>query len=295
MTKQQDLSNGQQQSPEPPREFSDSPNELLPDVLAEALARVVAEKQKEWQHENDRRDAADRTYRAECDKRLAEEHAKHLERQAELGAEYRKQVEEIREVHAAALIEIKAQVAELTIAGPQGEPGKPGEPGASIQGPPGEPGPAGEPGAPGANGKDGVGLTALMIDRDGCLVATLSNGQGVTLGKCVGDDGKNGEPGPAGRDGFGFDDLNVESDGGRTITLKFIKGEFSKAFAVHFPIPLDAGPYRGGENYQKGDGVTYEGSYWLAQKDKPRGRPGTSTDWRMCTRKGRDGKDAKPS
>lgn len=55
----------------------------------------------------------------------------------------------------------------------------------------------------------------------------------------------------------------------------------------------DRGGYRDGEKYGAGDGVTYGGSFWIAQQDAPEGRPDAgSGHWRIAVKKGRDGKDA---
>lgn len=203
--------------------------------------------------------------------------------------------------------------------GPQGERGEPGE-----RGIPGEDadeakiieivtakilaqipqlvGERGEKGEPGPRGEPGVGMASLMIDRQGHLQATLSNGHAQDLGEVVGkdglpgndgEDGKDGEDGEDGADGVNFSDLEVEHDGGRLVKLKFNTGDGIKVFPLKFAMPLDAGPHRAGADYDKGDCVTYDGCYWIAQKEKPRGLPGTTTDWRMVSRKGRDGKDGK--
>jgi hypothetical protein len=60
-----------------------------------------------------------------------------------------------------------------------------------IENPP----PAGEKGMDGkdgADGKDGVGLAGALIDRDGSLVVTLTNGEVKSLGSVVGKDGADG-------------------------------------------------------------------------------------------------------
>lgn len=60
-----------------------------------------------------------------------------------------------------------------------------------------------------------------------------------------------------------------------------------------FKIPalLERGVWREGA-YDKGDGVTWDGSYWIAQ-DKTTDKPGTSPAWRLAVKRGRDGKDLK--
>lgn len=61
------------------------------------------------------------------------------------------------------------------------------------------------------------------------------------------------------------------------------------------PMPIERGVFREGDDYRKGDGVTFNGSFWFAQKDHPQGRPDSgSGDWRLAVKKGRDGKDAAP-
>lgn len=50
------------------------------------------------------------------------------------------------------------------------------------------------------NGKDGVGVSGAMIDRDSCLILTLSDGRMQNLGVVVGGDGQDGIPGRDGKD-----------------------------------------------------------------------------------------------
>lgn len=164
------------------------------------------------------------------------------------------------------------------------QPGKDGRDGAP--GPQGPQGPAGEKGIDGA---DGVGLAGAIIDRDGGLVVTTTKGEAIPLGVVV---GKDGAPGKDGRDGFSLDDLQIEDDADGTITLRFVRGDLVREKQVRYPRG-DRGVYRGDEVYRKGDGVTYGGSWWVAQKDAPEGAPGLSGDWRLAVKKGRDGKDGR--
>lgn len=62
--------------------------------------------------------------------------------------------------------------------------------------------------------------------------------------------------------------------------------------SVVLPIPLDQGVYRQGMHAVRGDGVTYGGQFYIAQRDTE-AKPGESSDWRLAVRRGRDGKDAK--
>jgi hypothetical protein len=51
------------------------------------------------------------------------------------------------------------------------------------------------------------------------------------------------------------------------------------------------GVWRSGVEFQPGDLVTYGGSMWHAAA-KTQNKPGTSDDWVLCVRRGRDGRDA---
>src|SRR5690606_22630414 len=62
-------------------------------------------------------------------------------------------------------------------------------------GPEGPQGPVGEKGADGKDGKDGVGLADALIDADGRLVLTMTDGTTKALGVVKGADGRDGEPG----------------------------------------------------------------------------------------------------
>lgn len=136
--------------------------------------------------------------------------------------------------------------------------------------------------------KDGIGLAGAMIDRDGNLVVTLTNGETKRLGPVV---GKDAEPAEPGRDGLGFEDLEFTADGEGRPVAKFQRGDLVKS--VVLPCIIDRGPYRATENYQKGDAVSYGGSLWIAQEattEKPDGGKG----WRLAVKKGRDGRDTEP-
>ncbi len=129
--------------------------------------------------------------------------------------------------------------------------------------------------------KDGVGLAGAFIDRDGNLAVTLTNGDVKTLGPVIGKDGENG---------LGFDDLDALYDGEKTVTLKFSRGEKVKEFKFTLPVVIDRGIYAEGKDYMAGDGVTWGGSFWIAQKDTA-SKPGEGGDWRLSVKKGRDGRD----
>lgn len=131
--------------------------------------------------------------------------------------------------------------------------------------------------------KDGIGLAGALIDRDGALKMTLSDGRMVDLGRV---EGKDGAP------GLGFDDMEVAFDGERSFSLEFARGDQVKTFTFALPMMIDRGVYRAGQAYQKGDCVTYGGSLWIAQADTDTKPDGADSGWRLSVKRGRDGKSA---
>lgn len=200
--------------------------------------------------------------------------------------ELRGLIEAIKIEPAPELPDIPAMVAEAVAVLPKPENGKDGAPGAN-----------GLDGAPGLNGKDGRdGLDAVEFLRgaDGHLIVTMSNGTTRDLGAvngtdgAAGTDGKDGAPGKDGVDGVSFDDLDlVETEEG--VFLRCARGDVVKQWRL--PIVIDRGVFKDGQPYRKGDGVTWGGSFWIAQgetTDKPDSGKG---GWRLAVKKGRDGKD----
>jgi hypothetical protein len=183
----------------------------------------------------------------------------------------------------------------------------------------------GEDGKDGPQGKDGLGLAGGLIDRDGNLVMTLTDGSIRSVGVVVGRDGVNGERGEQGlqglpgergeqglqglpgergdkgldgkdgRDAFELVQLTFETDGDRNIIVsrKCSGDEEPKKSILSFPIPIDRGVYKTETSYQKGDTVSWGGSLWIAQVDTS-DKPETSKDWRLSVKRGRDGKDGTP-
>lgn len=155
----------------------------------------------------------------------------------------------------------------------------------------------------GQPGIDGVGLASMLIDRNGELVATMTDGSTRNLGPVVGKDAKEVDwanidhrlkamfdawPKPKdGADGVGFDDLDlVETEAG--VFLRCVRGETVKEWRL--PIVIDRGVFKEGQTYRKGDGVTWGGSFWIAQ-DETAEKPDSSKGWRLSVKRGRDGKD----
>lgn len=100
-----------------------------------------------------------------------------------------------------------------------------------------------------------------------------------------------------GRDALPLDSFDLTlGDDGRTVTVKMQAGDTVIEKSVKIAAVVDRGVFsKEHDGYEKGDGTTYGGCFWIAQKDAPEGVPGGSADWRMAVKKGRDGKDLRPS
>ena len=92
----------------------------------------------------------------------------------------------------------------------------------------------------------------------------------------------------------GVTDVGVVYDGQRNFTLRFNIGDGTKEFSFILPIVLDRGVYREAAEYQRGDGVTHGGSYWIALGNT-KDRPGAGSGWRLAVKRGQDGKDYRPA
>lgn len=99
-----------------------------------------------------------------------------------------------------------------------------------------------------------------------------------------------------GRDALSLESFDMElGEDGRTVTVKMQAGEVVIEKSVKIASVIDRGVYSAEKCYEQGDGTTYGGCYWIAQKDAPGGVPGGSADWRLAVKKGRDGKDLRDS
>jgi hypothetical protein len=143
-------------------------------------------------------------------------------------------------------------------------------------------------GTDGKDGADGRGVRSLLIDRNGELVATMDDGETKALGPVI---GKDGAPGKDGRDGFGLDDFDCQPIDERTIKMTFVRGEVAHSYELQFPVVVYRGVFRDGQDYERGDMVTWAGSLWHCDSET-KDKPGTDS-WTLAAKKGRDGKDAK--
>lgn len=201
------------------------------------------------------------------------------------------------------------------IPGPRGEPGPKGDTGErgadGLPGRDGADGLNGKDGAPGRDGVDGIngkdGAPGERgrdgVDGKGVTIDEVMSGLEGLVAKWALEFERRAQdmlqravdrlPVPKdGLDGLGFDDLDVVHDGTGGIILRFARGEQKKEFALQLPTLVDRGVFKEGSDYKMGNGVTFGGCFWIAQKDNPEGKPGSSDDWRLAVKKGRDGRDA---
>ena len=180
---------------------------------------------------------------------------------------------------------LHAEIAELKARKPEpGPPGEKGEPGAP--GEKGEPGADGQDGKDGLNGKDAAGIADVLKDN-GELVVVLQDGTVRRTGI------RDGEKGKDGRDGFNLEDFDVEVVDERTFALKFQRDDAVHKYEITIPAMIDAGVYKEGLEYVRGDAVTWGGSLWVAQKATGAKPDTPDSGWRLAVKRGRDGKDAK--
>lgn len=152
--------------------------------------------------------------------------------------------------------------------GDQGGRGEKGEPG--LNGERGEPGIQGERGLQGEKGERG------------------DPGE-------RGDRGEAGEKGERGPNGFSLKQFDTKiSEDGRTVTLIFEDEEIAYEHEMRFSVPLYRGVWTECD-YGPGDLVTWGGSLWHADKETSAKPDAPDSGWRLCVKKGRDGKDAKPA
>ena len=141
------------------------------------------------------------------------------------------------------------------------------------------------------DGSDGIGLADALIDKDGHLVVTMTDGRTKALGLVVGKDGERGKDGET----FTLDDFDIEQTDERTLEFKFLRGDVMHTFELEFPVPIFREAFKEGREYRKGDMVVWGGSLWSATRDTNRKPDSPDSGWMIAARKGRDGKDAKPA
>lgn len=156
----------------------------------------------------------------------------------------------------------------------------------------------GKDGAPGEKGADGAGVADLMIDREGALVATFTDGRMKNLGAIIGKDGRDGIDG---KDGIGLESFDLEYlDETHEIRVKAACGGRVKELRYPAGGLRPAGYWREGVKAAAGEAWTCDGSLWIARSATTAKPDAKSDDWIIAARKGRDGergpkgKDADP-
>lgn len=138
------------------------------------------------------------------------------------------------------------------------------------------------------DGENGIGLADALIDHDGHLVITMTDGRTKALGNVVGKDGERGKDGET----FTLDDFDIEQTDDRTLEFKFLRGDTMHTFELEFPVPIFREAFKEGRDYRKGDMVVWGGSLWAATKDTAAKPDSPDSGWMIAARKGRDGKSA---
>jgi hypothetical protein len=138
----------------------------------------------------------------------------------------------------------------------------------------------------GKDGRDGLDVKDMFRAEGGRLIAVMSDGTTRDLGVFV---GKDGEPG---KDGFDLKAFTAELlEDGRTIKLSFSQEGKSFETSLSVPAMIYRDYYVEGREYQKGDTVTFGGNLWHCNEDGNSDKPGQTKSWRLCAKKGRDGRD----
>lgn len=171
---------------------------------------------------------------------------------------------------------LRAEIDALKAVAPEkGEPGDPGEKG--------EAGKDGEPGRDGADGKDGVGLADALIDSEGNLVLTMTDGRTKSLGRVHGNNGEDGKT-------FTLDDFDIVPTDERTIEMSFQNGQVKHTFELEFPVPVYRDVWNEKAEYRRGDMVSWGGSVWHCDEPKGLKPDAPESGWTLAVKRGRDGK-----
>jgi hypothetical protein len=192
----------------------------------------------------------------------------------------------------------KGEKGDAGINGKDGADGKPGIDGVGIDGRDGRDGVDGLHGKDGRDGIDGQSVTVEQVREMFLDMYQVHQAQWAldferraqdVLQRSIDriEKPRDGKDGKDGRDGLGVEDFTLSIDG-RDITATIKRGDFVKSHTVRIPALLDRGVFKEIADYQQGDGVTWGGSFWIAQKDAPEGKPGSGPDWRLAVKAGRD-------
>jgi hypothetical protein len=133
----------------------------------------------------------------------------------------------------------------------------------------------------GDNGADGIGLAGAVIDRDGNLAITMTNGEVKSLGQVVGRDGS---------DGIGLEDFDMEFDGtAHEVVIRASCAGRRKELRYPAGGIRPGGYWREGTLAKAGEVYTHDGSSFCAKNDTNEKPDAKSSSWVLMVRKGRDG------
>lgn len=155
----------------------------------------------------------------------------------------------------------------------------------------GQPGIQGERGEKGEPGRDGSGIADLLIDRDGKLVATMTDGRMKILGAVIGRDGANGKDG---RDGLSAENFTREYLPDTHEIRERWSGAGEQKELVYPAGGIRHGGYwREGTRAKSGQTWVRGGTCFIATCDTIEAPTRESKDWQIFASKGRDGLDGK--
>lgn len=156
------------------------------------------------------------------------------------------------------------------------------------------PGKDGKDGLNGEKGADGLGLAGAMIDRDGALQITLTNGEVKSLGVVVGKNGADGSNGTDGKDGMSLEAFEIEYlEESHEICLKASANGRTKELRYPAGGIRPKGYWREGTRAKAGEAWVNDGSLWIAVKDC-QSKPGLNDEgWIIAARKGKDGENGR--
>lgn len=173
--------------------------------------------------------------------------------------------------------------------GKDGAPGRDGIDGKDgVDGVHGRNGIDGKDGADGLDGKDGESI----VGPEG---KPGRDGRDSSIAGPAGKDGAAGRDGKDGRDGLdgtleGLEVVQVDER-----SWAFVRSADSGQIGlVKLSHPLDRGVFRDGTPYDAGDGVSFGGSFFIAQRAVTTERPEDGSGaWRLAVKRGRDGREGK--
>ena len=126
--------------------------------------------------------------------------------------------------------------------------------------------------------KDGLGMAGSMIDRDGNLIITMTNGETKNLGPVVG------------KDGLSLESFEMAYDAdAHEVALKAMAA--GKSHEIRYPAGgiHGKGYWRDGLEAKAGEAWVQGGSLWIAKRNTTEAPSHSSENWFMAARKGRDG------